>query len=189
MGQTSQPALSCLNGRATPRPIPGTSTAHLPSPKPKWPVLGATVVGTGVNCAEVGGRLNVDYCDRPSQPALSSLETAPRLSYNEGASFLARGTGMTENAAAGHVLVVDDDRDFCRFIVELLRAAAFHVRAAPDGRNALVSARVFRPALVLLDVNLPHISGYEVFRGLRRELGNEISLFLLSGARTEAYDR
>jgi two-component system OmpR family response regulator len=96
---------------------------------------------------------------------------------------------MPVNAAGGHVLVVDDDADFCRFVVQLLRSAAFRARAAPDGRKALGAARLLRPAVVLLDVNLPDISGYEVCHRLRREFGSDVSIFFVSGERTEDYDR
>jgi two-component system nitrate/nitrite response regulator NarL len=46
-----------------------------------------------------------------------------------------------------------------------------------------------RPALVLLDVNLPRLSGYEVCRELRDMFDKEISVIFVSGDRTEAYDR
>jgi DNA-binding NarL/FixJ family response regulator len=61
--------------------------------------------------------------------------------------------------------------------------------AAADGRQALDLARSERPALVLLDINLPGVSGYEVCRELREAFDGDISIIFVSGERTEPYDR
>jgi DNA-binding NarL/FixJ family response regulator len=87
------------------------------------------------------------------------------------------------------VLVVDDDVDFCTLVTQVLRSEAFEVRTATCGRKGLATARTFRPALVLVDVNLPDLSGYEVCRRLRRAFPGEMSIVFVSGERTEGYDR
>jgi DNA-binding NarL/FixJ family response regulator len=53
----------------------------------------------------------------------------------------------------------------------------------------LALARRTEPAVVLLDVHLPDISGYEVCRELRDSFGEQLPILFLSGARTESYDR
>jgi DNA-binding NarL/FixJ family response regulator len=63
------------------------------------------------------------------------------------------------------------------------------VAQAATGSEALAMARRDGPALVLLDVNLPDISGYEVCRELRDSYGEQLPILFLSGARTESYDR
>ena len=70
----------------------------------------------------------------------------------------------------GVVLVVDDDDGFRAFVADALRQAAFAVHEAGSGEAALASARRVRPDLVVLDVRLPGLSGYEVLHELREEL-------------------
>ena len=69
------------------------------------------------------------------------------------------------------VLVVDDNRDAARLMAELLRASGHAARSFHDGPSALEAARAFRPDVVLLDIGLPGMDGYEVAAALRREQG------------------
>jgi DNA-binding NarL/FixJ family response regulator len=87
------------------------------------------------------------------------------------------------------VLVVDDDPGFREFMGQLLERAGFFVLDAADAEEALelVAARV--PQLVLLDVQLPRVSGYELFRELRDRCGESLPVIFVSGVRTDSYDR
>jgi DNA-binding response OmpR family regulator len=87
------------------------------------------------------------------------------------------------------VLVVDDDDDFRALIADTLRQGGFSPCEAGSGKDALASARKRRPRLVVLDVRLPDISGYEVCRKLREELGDELPILFVSGERSESFDR
>jgi DNA-binding NarL/FixJ family response regulator len=87
------------------------------------------------------------------------------------------------------VLVVDDDRDLCRLVKRLLEPLGYAVHEASTAGAALSMATRDRPAVVLLDVRLPDISGYEVLRRLRDDFGDDIAVVFLSGERTEEYDR
>jgi len=78
------------------------------------------------------------------------------------------------------VLVVDDNRDIVDSSSRLLKLLGHEVAVAFDGRQALEVARGFRPDLALLDVNLPHIDGYELARQLRREHGPEVTLIIIT---------
>jgi signal transduction histidine kinase len=66
------------------------------------------------------------------------------------------------------VLVVDDNADAAETLAWLLRAAGHDVLTAYDGRAAVDTAPAFRPEVVLLDIGLPGIDGYEVAARLRR---------------------
>ena len=70
---------------------------------------------------------------------------------------------------ARRVLVVDDNRDSADTLAELVRIWGHDVRTANDGPAALECARRFRPQVVLLDVGLPGMDGYELARRLRAE--------------------
>jgi signal transduction histidine kinase/integral membrane sensor domain MASE1/ActR/RegA family two-component response regulator len=69
------------------------------------------------------------------------------------------------------VLVVDDNQDAAETLAFLLNRAGHEVRVAHDGPSALESARQQRPQVVLLDIGLPGMDGYEVARSLRTGVG------------------
>jgi diguanylate cyclase (GGDEF)-like protein len=66
------------------------------------------------------------------------------------------------------ILVVDDDADIARFVEVNLRSVGYDVVVASDGEEALAKADDMRPDLVLLDVMMPRIDGFEVAQRLRR---------------------
>jgi diguanylate cyclase (GGDEF)-like protein len=66
------------------------------------------------------------------------------------------------------ILVVDDDPDIARFVEVNLRSVGYDVLVASDGEEALNRAEEVRPDLVLLDVMMPRVDGFEVAQRLRR---------------------
>jgi PAS domain S-box-containing protein len=70
-------------------------------------------------------------------------------------------------ASAHRVLVVEDNDDVRRALETLLRLGGCEVAGAADGAQALAESRRFRPTVVLVDLGLPDVSGYEVARSLR----------------------
>jgi diguanylate cyclase (GGDEF)-like protein len=66
------------------------------------------------------------------------------------------------------ILVVDDDPDIARFVEVNLRSAGYEVSVAGDGEEALAKADELHPDLVLLDVMMPRIDGFEVAQRLRK---------------------
>jgi signal transduction histidine kinase len=80
------------------------------------------------------------------------------------------------------VLVVDDNRDAADSLALLLKLMGHEVRTAYDGPAALQEARAWRPEVVLLDIGLPGMTGYEVARRLREERPpEELLLVALTG--------
>jgi signal transduction histidine kinase/CheY-like chemotaxis protein len=71
-------------------------------------------------------------------------------------------------ARIGRVLVVDDNADAAMTLAEAVRLDGHEVQIAHDGLSALEQAAVFAPEVVLLDIGLPGIDGYEVVRRLRQ---------------------
>jgi DNA-binding NarL/FixJ family response regulator len=95
-----------------------------------------------------------------------------------------------EGAALGRlVLIADQDDEERGGLASLLEGAGFDVVEATAGQVALTLAREVVPSLVILEVPLAGMSGYEVCRALREEGGKDIPVLFLSGARTESYDR
>ena len=89
----------------------------------------------------------------------------------------------------GFILVVDDDPGAGEAISTLLEGAGFETRRAATGEDALAVAREERPEMVLLDVRLPGVSGYEVLRELRHRFGEKLPIMFVSGERVEPFDR
>ena len=67
------------------------------------------------------------------------------------------------------LLVVDDTLANLQLLTNMLRDQGYEVRGAPDGEIALKTVHAFRPDLVLLDINMPDIDGYEVCRRLKAD--------------------
>src|ERR1044071_2299002 len=65
-----------------------------------------------------------------------------------------------------HILAVEDDEDTAQNLALLLRWEGHEVDLAPDGPTALHSAQVHQPDVVLLDIGLPGMNGYDVARHL-----------------------
>ena len=72
-------------------------------------------------------------------------------------------------SALTRILVVDDDQDIRGLLFELLTRAGFEVDEAPDGRTALRRLYEAPPSLVILDVSMPKMTGYEAGRVLSQQ--------------------
>ncbi len=70
-------------------------------------------------------------------------------------------------AGKGEILIVDDTAASLKLLSDLLTGAGYHVRQAPNGELALWTAQSRPPELILLDVRMPGIDGYEVCRRLK----------------------
>lgn len=87
------------------------------------------------------------------------------------------------------ILVVDDEPDITALVAYHLAKAGFRISTAANGNDALKAAREERPDLVILDLMLPGVSGYDVLAELRkREETKEVGVILLT-ARREEVDR
>jgi PAS domain S-box-containing protein len=80
-----------------------------------------------------------------------------------------------------HVLVVDDNRDAAETLAQVVELLGHRVDVAYDGPEALAKAEAAPPDVVLCDVGLPGMDGYEVARRLRGRHGEAIRLFAVSG--------
>lgn len=76
---------------------------------------------------------------------------------------------------AASVLVVDDEEGVQAFFVRLLTAEGYTVHVVGDGVSALAAVKQHTPDVVLLDVNIPELDGFEVCRRLRRESSTRLT--------------
>jgi len=88
-------------------------------------------------------------------------------------------------AAEARLLVVDDEPNIVELLSASLRYAGFEVAGAADGQEALRLARTFRPDLLVLDVMMPEMDGFELVRRLRSEGKRTPVLFLTARDATE----
>jgi DNA-binding NarL/FixJ family response regulator len=88
------------------------------------------------------------------------------------------------------ILVADPDDADRAFIGRVLERAGFRAESVARGDEALDAAHRERPALAVLEVPLPGISGYEVCRTLREEFGEDgVRILFVSATRQEPWDR
>ena len=99
-------------------------------------------------------------------PALHASAGAPDA-HAHGADAQAAHGRSVQHAIRRHVLVVDDDPKLADTLARWLRSAGHRVEIASDGASAIAEVVRSRPEIVLLDIAMPKIDGYEVARRLR----------------------
>lgn len=120
-----------------------------------------------VRCPKCSKVFSVDLEAAPP----SAPEVAPRSAADQ----------PTSSTPPATILVVDDARFFRELIVDVLAPLKCRVLTAAEAESALELARRERPQLVILDLNLPGMNGYDLARVLRREFGDGIRLLAMSG--------
>lgn len=99
---------------------------------------------------------------------------------------LLRSTWQAEAMSDPRILVVDDDQELRDMLVRYLEAEGLSVLAVPDGETALERFPEADPDLVVLDVAMPRIDGFEVLRRIRAE--SQVYVIMLT-AKAEEVDR
>lgn len=85
-----------------------------------------------------------------------------------------------ERPAPRRVLVVDDEREFCEVLVEYLQGKGFEAVGVAGGEETLHRIPEFRPQVVLLDINMPGLSGVETLKRIKA-LPQETCVVMVSG--------
>jgi DNA-binding response OmpR family regulator len=89
---------------------------------------------------------------------------------------------------AGKVLVVDDEPELLQLLRYVLQAAGFQVAVAADGRQALEQVKREQPDLVLCDVVMPELNGFETVQALRQDAATAHLPVIMLSARGQAQD-
>jgi CheY-like chemotaxis protein len=116
---------------------------------------------------------------------------------NQGSDFLVRippdpavpvakpeagGDDAKPRASSVRVLIADDNEDALRSLAMMLRAMGHEVHTARDGAEVLEAAAIIMPALILLDIGMPRMNGYDAARRIREQpWGRGITLVALTG--------
>jgi two-component system, sensor histidine kinase len=136
--------------------------------------MGLTVVKTLV---EMHGGTVTAHSEGPGK----GTEFEVRLPLAQ-ASLLERQTSnVRQTVHPCDILVVEDNADSRRTLARLLQLYGHRVEAAEDGPSGLETALRRRPEVVLLDIGLPGMDGYEVGRRIRKQLAADVFLIALTG--------
>jgi CheY-like chemotaxis protein len=87
------------------------------------------------------------------------------------------------------ILVVDDEADIVRIVSRIMESRGHQVRSAGDGKAALEEVKRERPDVLILDLNLPHLDGYEVCRRLKADpTTKDIPVLMMTAAYVSVED-
>jgi CheY-like chemotaxis protein len=143
------------------------------------------LISTGLPAADSGGALAKD-CDPPGMwvHGQDKRHSAGHVGDREFVAALPSGSTLSEpdcpevttgkaaaEGAPRRVLIVDDNIDSAQSLGELLRAFGHNVNIAYDGASAISDATRLQPDVVILDIGLPRMNGYEVAQQLRSRVG------------------
>lgn len=106
------------------------------------------------------GNTGASDTDAPDEPSHWDGKSQTATSYNEV-------VGSMSSLGSRRMLVVDDCTDAADSLSELLTLWGYNAEACYDRAAALETARAYRPRVVLLDVSLPGVDGFQVALGLR----------------------
>ena len=90
------------------------------------------------------------------------------------------------NTSNGKILVVDDDKNICELLRLYIEKDGFQVVIANDGKRALEMFRAEQPDLIMLDIMLPELDGWQVCREIRKE--SQCPIIMLT-AKGEVFDK
>ncbi|HKX41180.1 MAG TPA: response regulator [Burkholderiaceae bacterium] len=128
--------------------------------------------------AEMHGGSIEAYSDGPGLGSEFTLRLPCIALVRGGDAAPARMEPAAPRVAAARILIVDDNRDAAQSIATFFEMSGHHIRIAADGVQALDAAADFAPDVVVLDIGLPALDGYEVAVRLRRMPATRDALIL-----------
>jgi DNA-binding response OmpR family regulator len=112
------------------------------------------------------------------------------MKNGKGAAPATGADGAPSNVPrALRVLVAEDDRDTALMLMMILRDEGYETRAVHTGRNVMAAILDFQPHAVLLDLNLPDLSGWQVASTIRSRRAKPPLLIAITGYFTKGADR
>lgn len=96
---------------------------------------------------------------------------------------------LAENSSSANILIVDDQLDNLKVLSNILESEGYEVRKALNGKIALNTCQKVQPDLILLDINMPDIDGYEVCRQLKADQRTKDIPIIFISVLDEAIDK
>lgn len=171
----------------------GIETEHLPYIFEMFsqatPALERSQGGLGIGLALVRGlvELHGGAVEAHSNGHGMGSEFIVRLPILEGrierpTDGLGKGSSLPQSGIKRRILVVDDNVDSATSLAMLLRHMGHEIETAHDGLEAVQAAAAFRPQVILLDIGLPKMNGYEAAKRIREQSsGEKIAIIALTG--------
>lgn len=127
---------------------------------------------------------------RSCQFVFSVSEAGGRTTEAAAAGVTAAETETRGSGAASHRIIVCDDAPFFRTMLrDILVDAGYEVETASGGEEALGKIAASRPALLILDIQMPGMDGYEVIRAIRGgDAAPDLPILAVSGVHTDSSD-
>jgi DNA-binding response OmpR family regulator len=122
-----------------------------------------------------------DNALRHTGPAVMLIDLRQPIFFRAGVRPM---SDKPEAAPASDVLVAEDEPAIARLMEALLVSAGYRVRMAADGQQALDAIAAERPALVVLDLSLPRVDGWQVLERLRSAVDPPPVIVLTGHSRT-----
>jgi len=141
-------------------------------------------LGIGLTLVRTLVEMHGGHVEAHSRGVNEGSEFVVRLPLGKAADLPAGNTSKAHVALAPNqrVLVVDDNRDAADSLGLLLRLLGAEVRVVNDGPSALQALPAYRPTVVLLDIGMPGMNGYEVARQIRQQPEwRDVMLIALTG--------
>jgi PAS domain S-box-containing protein len=150
------------------------------------PAMGRSQGGLGIGLAlvrrlvELHGGTVTAHSDGPGRGSTFTVRLPEAAA--PAAAVESPDEGWGRRGSPCRVVVADDNRDAADSLALLLRFLGHEVRTAGDGQEAVEVAEAFRPDVVLLDIGMPRLNGYEACRLIRsRPWGRGVLLVALTG--------
>ncbi|MCM8775970.1 MAG: response regulator [Candidatus Omnitrophica bacterium] len=90
---------------------------------------------------------------------------------------------------AKKILIIDDEHDICEVLAEYLRESGYDARYECDGKKGLELIGQFRPNLLILDIRMPGMDGFEVLKGIVRQFPSLIVIVYTGVDQQETKDK
>ncbi|MBN2087141.1 response regulator [Candidatus Peregrinibacteria bacterium] len=87
------------------------------------------------------------------------------------------------------VLIVEDDSDICEMYAITFMRKGFTVYTAPDGRSAITKFNNKNPDIVLLDIMMPNVDGYQVLKEIRKNVSKYTPVIMLTNLDANDFTR
>lgn len=140
--------------------------------------IGLALVKTLV---EMHGGSVMAQSDGPGMGSAFSVTLPTEAPGSETAIENGAANQLSDIKARQRILVVDDNQDACASMATLFEMLGNDVREAYNGLEAVETAREFRPDIVLMDVGMPKLNGYEATRLIREESGSKVIIVAITG--------